>query len=91
MQQQANTQQSNTKLFRFYTYFEITQNNQLVEIYNYFKQFVNIITNNIDNFIQTYVAYEKNIDFIMPGPYDDIDGSTWSKTSDYDGYNGYDN
>jgi len=83
MQQQLDTQ--------LFNYFGMPQNNKLTEIHRYFKQFVNIIVNNIDNFIQTYVIYEKNDDFLMPGPYDDIDGSTLSNSYHYDGYNGYDN
>jgi len=79
-----------------------TQTNQQVVSYRYFQQFVNIISNNIDKFIEVYFNNKKileddNMGWLaginqddIPGPYDDIDYNQWNSYS-YDGYNGYDN
>ena len=54
----------------------------------YFEQFINIIVNYIDEFINK----KNNVILIKEiGPYDDLNFNQNFYSSSYDGYNGYDN
>ena len=54
----------------------------------YFEQFINIIVNYIDEFINK----KNNVILIKEiGPYDDLNFNQNFYSSYYDGYNGYDN